>query len=261
MVNLKVIVAALVLVFTRIDANEIRLKKLSCNFRDTINITNGALDQEGRFHHDGLIYEKGMFAEFNFIYLNYSHEISVDPHIRGCVCELKKCIRVCRFCNENDALANFTCVKTKKLAVHVDGDADEIKQIPLTGKNLEYAVLEGRRCQRMYQLEPMSYDSDKWNFKDVSINSNPDFFKFLSRFFQYGEIEIVEEMLSVTHHEFCFVQNETDDGTYKTEVLRCVDEVALQETEIKSWITRIGKHKMYSGFNCMLRFSLNLMNI
>lgn len=161
-------IVTLFLVFACVKANEARFHLLLCNVRDTINISAGALDQEGRFHHDGLIYEKGMFAEFNYIHFNYTHEMPVDPHIRGCVCKLKKCIRVCRFCDENDAAANFTCVKTRNLVVEVDGD--KTREIPLTGKNLEYAVLEGRSCERMYKLEPLSYDYDKWNFNEVRLN-------------------------------------------------------------------------------------------
>jgi hypothetical protein len=147
-----------------VQANHINQTIISCDVRDTINISSGATDQEGRFHHDNLIYEKGMFAEFDFYYFNFTYKVHVDPHIRGCVCKLKHCVRICRLCDETEELAEKSfCVKTDKLTVNIDDE--NALEIPLTGKGLEFAILEGRRCSHMYQLDPESYpDVDKWFF-------------------------------------------------------------------------------------------------
>lgn len=141
-------------------------KFISCDQSATINITDGYLDQDGkRFHHDGLIYEPEMFAEFDFVIVNVSLRISVVPHIRGCVCELKKCIRVCRFCTTKDEdiseNSESKCVKTETLTLV----SDENIETEISLQDNSYIVLTGRTCKTMIFLEPENFDEDKWLFK------------------------------------------------------------------------------------------------
>lgn len=133
-----------------------------CSLRETINISSGALDTMGYFHHDGLIYEPGMFAEFDYVFVNATHEIPTEPHIRGCVCELKPCIRICKVCQEDDQFANSKCVKSSTLTLpHADGGSEEINL-----KGGKYAVLEGKSCRRMFKLDAIQYpEDDNWVFK------------------------------------------------------------------------------------------------
>lgn len=138
---------------------------ISCDLSATINITDGHLDQNGRFHHDGLIYENEMFAEFDFVIVNISQKIQVDPHIRGCVCELKKCLRVCRFCSNNDKSVDKDCVKTEILTVASDETTNIETEISL--RDNSYTVLTGKACGFMVVLEPEEFDEDKWFFKVI----------------------------------------------------------------------------------------------
>lgn len=134
---------------------------INCHLRDTINVSSGTIDDNGRLVHNGLIYDKEQFAKFSDIYKDFTNIEKVEPHLRGCVCELKKCLRVCRFCNENEPTEQ--CVSTKKLLMPND------EEISLENTS-EFAVIEGKPCKVMYIMDPVSYDEDSWTF-NVNLNS------------------------------------------------------------------------------------------
>ena len=128
-----------------------------CNFIDTINITSGHPDQNGNFHHNGVIYKKGTFLEYNYVVEDFTKKVEVEKHIRGCVCLYKACIRLC--CTDTED-ANSTCIKTESINVPTQDDEEE--EIDLNGKT--YGVLTGRPCRQMYKLEPAQYEYDRWIF-------------------------------------------------------------------------------------------------
>lgn len=127
-----------------------------CNFFDTINITSGHLDQHGNFHHLGTVFKKGMFAEYNYVLENLTEMVMVEPHVRGCICGIKPCIRLCCIEETNN---NSACVKTDKLIVPTQFEYEEID---LSGRT--FGVLIGRPCGKMYKLEPLDYPDDRWYF-------------------------------------------------------------------------------------------------
>jgi hypothetical protein len=128
---------------------------ISCHIRDTINVTSGTINDNGQLLHNGLIYNKEQFAEFSIIYKSFKEIEKVKPHLRGCVCELKKCIRICRFCEENESTNQ--CVSSNKLIMP---NNDEIS---LETSN-EFAIVEGKPCKVMTIMDPKEYDEDLWSF-------------------------------------------------------------------------------------------------
>lgn len=147
---------------------EIARHPISCNFHDTINISSGSMDHNsGQFSHNGLTYQKGMFAEFDYVIKNNS-EVKVDPHIRGCVCKLKNCIRVCEFCSDDDESLNMKCVKrSSQLKVL----SSELMEELISLDDDKFVFLEGKICENYYILEPEQYgDPDEWTFLEVIIN-------------------------------------------------------------------------------------------
>lgn len=127
-----------------------------CNFLNTVNITSGHLDQNGNYLHKGVIFKKGLFAEYNYIVENLTELIKVEPHIRGCLCDIKPCIRLC--CKGTLA-SSSACIKTDTFTVPTN---DEDEEIDITGKR--FGVLVGRPCGIMYKLEPEDYPDDRWYF-------------------------------------------------------------------------------------------------
>lgn len=133
---------------------------MKCDLSESINITDGEYNKNGQFIHKGLTYEPDMFAEFDFIIVNHSERAQVEPHIRGCVCLLKKCVRVCRFCTDDED-ADEKCVKTETLTV----PTGENIEMEVSLQDNSYAVLTGRTCPNMIFLDPEDDDEDKWVFK------------------------------------------------------------------------------------------------
>lgn len=132
-----------------------------CNFLDTVNITGGYKDNEKRFHYKDVIFEFGTYGEYDYIIENFTIKISVEPHIRGCICRYKNCIRIC--CKEDREI----CVKSDTLYKIPLPDGDE-RNLDLNSN--EYGVLIGKPCQEMYRLEPEDYpDDDKWVLLKVSL--------------------------------------------------------------------------------------------
>lgn len=138
------------------DTSHIVQMQGPCNFLNTINITSGHMDQNGNFHHKGVVFKKGMFAEYNYIVENLTELVKVEPHTRGCLCDIKPCIRLCCVGGSPNSSA---CVKTDTLIVPTH---DEDEEIELSGNR--YGVLTGRPCGLMYKLEPEDYPDDRWYF-------------------------------------------------------------------------------------------------
>lgn len=128
-----------------------------CNFMDTINITAGHEDQNGNFHFKGTVFKKGLFAEYNYVIENLTDVVKVDPHIRGCICGMKPCIRLCCHGDQGNSSA---CVRTDTLIVPTSDDEEE--EIDLLGNR--YGILIGKPCVGMYKLEPQDYVYDRWVF-------------------------------------------------------------------------------------------------
>lgn len=65
-----------------------------CNFLDTINITNGVHQPNESIIYDETEYPKEQYASWNYILENEIRR-PVKTHIRGCICNLMPCIRLC----------------------------------------------------------------------------------------------------------------------------------------------------------------------
>lgn len=71
------------------------LKTLPCHFLDSINITGGFLRPDESIMFDGIVYPRTKYAPMNYILKDGTDKIAIDPHIRGCICEIESCLRLC----------------------------------------------------------------------------------------------------------------------------------------------------------------------
>lgn len=148
------IVTVFVIFCLRLSDAENDVNDGPCLYRDTINITSGFIDQHGDYHHEGTVYIRGSYAEYDYIIENVTNKITVESHIRGCVCMYKPCFRICCRVDERN------CTKPKNFKVPTkDGDEKEIN----TSENV-FGVLMGVSCHQMYSLSPEDYDYDLWYF-------------------------------------------------------------------------------------------------
>lgn len=136
---------------------------LPCSFIETVNITGGYVDIDRNFVHNSDVYPLGMYQEFDYIEDHTKSRTSVNPHIRGCLCNLKPCIRLC--CQDNGTKFDSMCYKSDKFTV-VNADNEE-ETIDLNDNY--YGTLVGRPCKVMYVLDVNDYDEDRWNFLKVSF--------------------------------------------------------------------------------------------
>lgn len=71
---------------------------LPCDFFDSTNITDGVSDADGVILFEGVSYPNHLYAEVGYVLENRKNGTVKVPkplHMRGCLCEIKKCIRLC----------------------------------------------------------------------------------------------------------------------------------------------------------------------
>ncbi|CAO1406462.1 unnamed protein product [Diamesa serratosioi] len=187
-----------------------------CDFIDTINITSGHKDRHGNYIYNGDTFHKGLFAEYNYVVENFTEKLPVQPHIRGCLCSLKPCIRLCCTTDKNDpnyqSDANH-CIDEETITVpYEDGDDLEIR---LNGGN--YGVMIGKPCVKMYKAEPEEYPDDSWHLiKNGSV--------------LFGAIGSV-----VDPNSYCFGKT-TNDTNVTAELLMCF----YEKTDVRYALYPIG---------------------
>lgn len=94
-----------------------------CRFVDTVNITNGEIDENGNIMHNGDIYSMLMYDTYDYIIEDFktNEKIPVPSHVRGCICKVKNCVRICdRY--------NFTTT----IKVSIGGDRMEVVDLAKT---------------------------------------------------------------------------------------------------------------------------------
>lgn len=95
--------------------------QLPCDFRDSVNITGGIRHPNKSISFDNTVFSFSEYATVHYV-LNGKERVQTEPHIRGCPCKIRKCIRLCcpygSFvkstaedysieCSENEAAKNF----------------------------------------------------------------------------------------------------------------------------------------------------------
>lgn len=128
---------------------------LPCKFIETINITDGYKDSHHNFIFKNNKFPIGTYQVFDYVEDYAQVKISVNPHIRGCACRHKSCLR---FCCMDD---NDVCLPKNKFNVINEKSEEEIINI----SDNKYDVLLGRSCEEMYKLED---DGDFWKLFRVS---------------------------------------------------------------------------------------------
>lgn len=160
------VVVVILLVIVTTSAYLDNLNK-PCKFLDSINITDGSYDDtDESITFDGIYYPTSLYAEYDYEFVNESYRQKTDPHIRGCTCKLKPCIRIC--CPRGQFLYRSDCYTND--SIH---DLD----VPVThdGEIVEENIFEifhyvvGKPCYQISPLEPEKYpDTDTWALYRVS---------------------------------------------------------------------------------------------
>lgn len=141
---------------------------ISCDFYSTINITDGSLQTDNSWLHDGLHYGRGLYAKYNYVLTGDGNMSIVPEHIRGCICLLKPCIFAC--CAPPQMTDNYTgnCINETfdELWWNVGLQHEELVN---TSISTAFKWIYSRpTCEDKHFLDPDQYDFDDWYLAKVS---------------------------------------------------------------------------------------------
>lgn len=96
--------------------------QLPCDIRDSVNITGGIRHPNKSISFDNTMFSFSEYATVHYVLKNGTERVQTEPHIRGCPCKIRPCIRLCCAygsfventaegysieCRENEAAKNF----------------------------------------------------------------------------------------------------------------------------------------------------------
>lgn len=129
--------------------------ELPCQFFDSINITDGAFQQQNQsIIYDGVEFIPADYAQIDYVLDRGVEFVPAEPHIRGCLCNRKPCIRFC--CPFGSVLGirnvSKTCVSQEQAANHIN------HRIAHQNNTMQSAELDDQvsivnnnyPCQKMY---------------------------------------------------------------------------------------------------------------
>ncbi|CAO1412363.1 unnamed protein product [Diamesa tonsa] len=166
--------------------------KLECDFVNTVNITAGHPLKNGSYEFENVIYDEGMFMDFDYIIEGWKR-VYVTKHRRGCICAVKPCIRICNNYADDHHIKVY--------------DEDEIEQTINLRNNTDYHIMTHAPCKMTFELNSVQ---DKWIM------------------YKNGSIKVDDEYI-VDSQNFCFSNKTAADQ--KTTVHYCETESDVKERE------------------------------
>lgn len=127
--------------------------RVPCSFFDTVNLTGHLRHDNGSYQYEDMLIPKEYTGTYNYEFRTLVDKVKVQPHVRGCICLLKTCIKMC--CGRDTMkYMNQSCEDiypgNKTIEVtYLDGST--VKDVVIGDI---FAVQEGRPCMSMYSLEP-----------------------------------------------------------------------------------------------------------
>lgn len=137
--------------FAVVYADSLPSKVLQCDYADSLNITGGIL-----LPNKNILFRRVMYPENQYAKINYSifenEIIPEDPYYRGCICNIKSCIRMC--CPYGSYLEiknNAGMCLHNDAAKRIDGDIinqnNETKRIKYHD---HFAILHRFQCRNLH---------------------------------------------------------------------------------------------------------------
>uniref|UniRef100_A0A034W0F2 G-protein coupled receptor Mth2 n=1 Tax=Bactrocera dorsalis TaxID=27457 RepID=A0A034W0F2_BACDO len=145
----------------------------NCVFEDTVNLTASTKFGNGSYLHEGLLVPAHLTGRYDYIELYDGERKQVEPHVRGCVCQLKKCVRFC--CHPRADMYRLSKDSPSLCAEELN---EELKYSPYVNVTLhnssrvlmhvldEFVVQQGIPCTDGYMLMPHMYEEDQWELRE-----------------------------------------------------------------------------------------------
>ncbi|XP_055318309.1 G-protein coupled receptor Mth2-like isoform X2 [Sitodiplosis mosellana] len=96
-------------------------RELPCHYLDSVNITDGVKQNDGSIIYNDIRFANDQYTKINYILENGMERVTVEPYVRGCLCNQRPCIRLCcpigsfydatvtgkRKCSQNESAHQF----------------------------------------------------------------------------------------------------------------------------------------------------------
>ncbi|XP_037940040.1 G-protein coupled receptor Mth2-like isoform X1 [Teleopsis dalmanni] len=177
----------------------------NCEFHDTVNITGSLRYNNGSYLHDGVIIPPKLIGEYDYEVLYDGLELTVGKHVRGCICKLKPCVKLCcrpkQIKKENLRECEIDAKTELELSPYVNitfsnGTEQSIHVLE------EFYVQHGIPCYDAYKLTPDSEEDDEW------------------KLFENGTLMRLFDNALMTKRDYCLTPHEVN-GVYLLTPMNC----------------------------------------
>lgn len=169
-------------------------ERTKCAHVLSVDITNGTKLNDGSIMRDEIIFS----PDLQFVY---------DDQIRGCVCNVRKCVRKC--CESGMAVIDNKCKAYSggfPLTIHD-------KHVPLEEEH-DFYIIHNKKCSTggFYKLEPLLYDEDVFYLQEDGSMFMPSDDKFLNQDEYCVDVFFDEEMNMSVSALVCFPKEDEEEG-------------------------------------------------
>ena len=146
----------------------IALSDQPCEYHNTVDLSNIPKFGNGSYLYEGVLIPSHLVGVYNYYMDNLTERKSTDPHVRGCLCLVKTCMKWCCALTEN--LKSGSCHLTPS-------NATVLSELNITTSANQHQTVDAteffgpqpkfKPCARMYSLDPAKYAYDEWELFQV----------------------------------------------------------------------------------------------
>lgn len=133
-----------------------RVGELPCHFLDSINITAGVLQPDNSIIFGGTTFNENHYSRIDYVLDNGTQPIPAEPHLRGCLCDIKPCIRLCCEYGSIHQRIPGSGVRCQKQDTPVKFESDihvESPHVTTLLENHYFGYVHDRPCNKFYIAE------------------------------------------------------------------------------------------------------------
>ncbi|XP_039964156.1 G-protein coupled receptor Mth2-like [Bactrocera tryoni] len=153
----------------------------NCAFEDTVNITASQKFPNGTYSYGGLLVPPHLIGYYEYIELFGGERKPMEQHLRGCVCQLKRCIKYCcdprakmrRLDETSPAKCEPTLIKGINYSPYLNITLHNGTQCAMNWLT-EFVVQRGLPCESGGMLVPHLSDLDRWELFENGSQLIPD---------------------------------------------------------------------------------------